>query len=288
MPRPVNGAGGGRLNTLKRCAKLLLSLVLIVSLAVIFFRVRDQRRAARDSAEAARIAGLDEPDQSENSVLPEVIDPPGESSSSQEEEPPEPLPEEAAALAELDLASLQDVNEDVLGWIEIPGTQLSYPLVQGTDNQFYLSHNWKKEANGGGSVFLEQTNNRDLSGFHLIAYAHRMRNDTMFGTLKYYKDPDFCRQHPSIYLVDGTTVRRYDVFAVHKAPVRSLVYRLDLETNHLEDEFIQFCLDSSLFETGVVPESGAQVLTLSTCTGEGYDSRLVVQGTLVRQYDMTG
>lgn len=97
------------------------------------------------------------------------------------------IPEATAALMDIDLEALRSVNEDVVGWIEIPGTELSSPLMQGTDNQYYLSHNWKGEKSGGGSVFLESVNSQDLTDFHTIAYAHRMRNDTMFGTLKYYK-----------------------------------------------------------------------------------------------------
>ena len=266
---------------MKRYIRIILWLALAVGLAGTLYRLYDDGNALADRAEAARIAGLagaglaePGPSGAVQSAPPEAV-PTGE-----------PLPEEAARLAGLDLAALQAVNEDIVGWLEIPGTELSYPLVQGQDNRFYLSHNWKKEASSAGSVFLEQTNSRDLSGFHLIAYAHRMRSDAMFGTLKYYADPDFCRQHPSIYLVDRSAVRRYDIFAVHKAGVKGLVYRLDLEESGLEEEFIRDCLEASVIDTGVIPEAGAQVLTLSTCTERGYSSRWVVQGVLAAQYEI--
>lgn len=263
---------------MKRYVKLVLSLILAVSLSVVVYRMYDDWRGIQASEEAMEAAGLGE---AEPSQPPEPSEP--------AKEPPggeaEPLPAEAAHLAEVDLASLQAINEDVVGWLEIPGTELSYPVVQGRDNEYYLSHNWKKERSGGGSVFLEQTNRRDLSGFHLIAYAHRMRNDTMFGTLKYYKDPEFCREHPSIYLVTGDGVRRYDIFSAHRAGVTGLVYRLDLEESGLEAEFIRECAANSEIETGVEPEPDAQVLTLSTCTGQGYDTRWVVQGTLRCEYE---
>ncbi len=255
----------------------LLAAVFLFSTAIVLHQTYDSWRADRDRADASETAGLAEPDRSSpaQSNLPETPD------------PPEPLPEEVAHLAEVDLEALREANEDVVGWIEIPGTELSYPLVRGTDNQFYLSHNWKKEASGGGSVFLEETNNRDLTGFHLIAYAHRMRNDTMFGTLKYYKDLEFWQEHPSVYLVDETAVRRYDIFAAHEAPVTSLVYRLALESGGLEEEFLQFCLDNSVIDTGVIPETGAQILTLSTCTGNGHANRWVVQGVLAQRYEFS-
>lgn len=259
---------------MKRKIKLFLSLTLVVSLTCVCFQAYDGWRVRQAGAEAIRTAGLNKKPASEAAAGPDLPEPEGAPA----------LPAEAAHLAEVDLPALQAVNEDVVGWLEIPGTELSYPLVQGTDNQYYLNHNWKKERSGGGSVFLEQTNSRDLSGFHLIAYAHRMRNDTMFGTLKYYHDAQFCREHPSIYLVDGAAVRRYDIFAAHKASVTGLVYRLDLEERGLEAEFVQECLTNSEIETGVEPETGRQVLTLSTCTGEGYESRWVVQGVLAEEY----
>lgn len=260
---------------MKRKIKLFLSLVLAVSLSVVLYRAYDNWKGARAGAEAFQTAGLNKKEGAEIGPAP-LPEPPAAA---------EPLPAEAAHLGDVDLAALQAVNEDVVGWLEIPGTELSYPLVQGPDNQYYLNHNWKKERSGGGAVFLEQTNSRDLTGFHLIAYAHRMNNDTMFGTLKYYHDGAFCQEHPSIYLAAADGVRRYDIFSAHKASVRGLVYRLDLEESGLEEDFIRSCLSNSEIETGVEPEAGAQVLTLSTCTGEGYESRWVVQGVLARVYE---
>lgn len=258
---------------MKRYVKLFLGLVLAISLGVLLYRVYDGLKSAKVNEEALQIAGLSGvPEQSE--PLPEEP----------ELLPEESLPEEAAHLARSNLAALQAVNEDVVGWLEIPGTELSYPVLQGADNRFYLTHNWKREFSSSGSVFLEQTNSRDLTDFHLIAYAHRMRNDTMFGSLKHYSDPEYCRQHPNIYLVSEDGVRRYEIFAAYRAGVTSMVYQLDLKERGLEEEFLRFCLESSETDTGVVPEPGAQVLTLSTCTGQGYSSRWVVQGTLSGQY----
>lgn len=259
---------------IRRYLRGFLALALAVSLGVLLYRAYDGWRGARANEEALRTAGLDEVQKAERpETLPENA---------------ETLPEEAARLAETDLAALREVNGDIVGWLEIPGTGLSYPVAQGTDNQFYLSHNWKKEPSGGGAVFLEQTNGRDLEDFHLIVYGHRMRDGSMFGSLKHYGDPEYRRQHPDIYLVSEDGVRRYEIFAAYEAGVTGLVYRLDLEESGLEEEFLRSCLENSVIDTGVVPEAGDQVLTLSTCTGRGYGARWVVQGTLRGRYDMSG
>lgn len=262
--------------------KLCLLFVLVLSAAVIALRAYDGWRAEQDSGDAAQIAKSPEPEKADRvrPALPEPV-PDDEPEEPVEEEP---LPEEAAALIEINLDALRETNADVVGWIEIPGTELSYPLMQGTDNQYYLSHNWKGEANSAGSVFLESTSSRDLTDFHTLAYAHRMRNGTMFGTLKYYKGLDFWQEHPNVYLVMDDGIYRYAIFAAHEASVKGIVYRLDIEKQQLEEEFLQYCLDSSVIDTGITPEADDRILTLSTCTGNGHANRWVVHGVLEQKY----
>lgn len=255
-----------------------LALVFAFS-AIMAVRWRiEQRRIVADRGEAERVAGLPP---AKVSPLPSATPPPSW------EPTPQPLPEEAAALAELDLDGLREVNGDVIGWILIPGTELSYPVVQGADNQYYLTHNWKKEPSGGGAVFLECTNSSDFMGFNTIVYAHRMNNETMFGTLKYYDRIDFWREHPSVYVATEGTVRRYEIFSAEEAGVREIVYRLDLEESALEEEFIEYCVDSSEIETGVVPGVDDRILSLSTCTAAGRpETRWVVHAYLAQEYPM--
>lgn len=254
----------------------LLAVVFLVSAGMVIRTQLQYRKIIADSNEAARIAGLPEGDIAPSEPVRQ--EPAPEETAPEETE--EPLPGEAAALEDLDLAALQAINGDVVGWIVIPGTELSYPMVQGKNNSYYLYRNWKREKSDGGSVFLEATSSRDLTDFHTIVYGHRMRNDTMFGTLKYYKDEEFLREHPSVYLTVEGSVYRYDIFAVQEASVQGLVYRLDLETSHLEEEFIQFCIDNSVVDSGLVPGTEDRILTLSTCTGSGHATRWVVHAVL--------
>ena len=167
----------------KAVAAILLAAVFVISGGIAVRRYVQLQEAERVAQEALELAGRETP-------APTQAPTPGPTPTSppEETEPPDP---NAEALAGLDIGALQAENEDVLGWIEIPGTELSYPLLQAEDNEYYLTHNWKKERSGGGSVFLEQTNAPDLSGYHTIVYGHRMTNDSMFGTLKYYADEAF-------------------------------------------------------------------------------------------------
>ena len=102
----------------------------------------------------------------------------------------------------------------------------------------------------------------------------------MFGSLPNYNNAAYWQAHPSVYVRVGNVVRRYDIFAAHTASVKGVVYRLDMEESGLEEEFLRTCLEQSVFETRIVPEKDAPVLTLSTCTETGYSKRWVVQAVL--------
>lgn len=199
----------------------------------------------------------------------------------------ETFPEKDAivqALEEIDLEALQAVNPDVIGWICIPDTEISYPLLQGEDNDFYLSHTWEGEKRSGGSIFMDWRSSADLSDFHTILYGHRMRDGSMFGALKNYKTQDFLQEHPSIYIADNSGVHVYDIFAVWEPQVNSVVYSHDLDTEEVRQELLDTCLASSVIHTNLIPKQGDRLLTLSTCTEYSYHSRWIVQGILGKEY----
>ncbi len=296
---------------MQKTRKFLLRLCLCVTLAaglwMSFVYMRDTKRAEKDRQEALKtVEGGDSsakpssapyvppgPDSRTDSMEERQKDRIGETSPKSEAYRPKQmtlaeLPEEAAGITNIDVKALKEVNADVLGWIELPGTKLSYPLLQGEDNEVYLDHNWKKEPLVSGSIFLECTNKGDFSGFHTIIYGHRMKDNSMFGVLKYYESHEFWKEHPAIYIANGESVRCYRIFAAHETDVKGMVYRLDLEKRNLEEEFVRFCLENSVLDVGEeensLPKPGAPILTLSTCTGRGHDTRWVVQGYLLEIY----
>jgi sortase B len=186
----------------------------------------------------------------------------------------------AEALRNMDFSALQQVNPDVLGWILIPGTRISYPVVQGEDNSFYLDHTWQKSRNSVGAIFLECTNSRDLSDFNTIVYGHRMNNTSMFGILKNYQDADFWAAHPDLYLTDSSGARRYEIFAAYEVSVEGEAYRIGFSSDRAKQTFLDDSLEKSILDTGIVPTVDDQIVTLSTCTGFGHDTRWVVQAVL--------
>jgi len=220
-----------------------------------------------------------EPDGGET-IQPDDTTPPAE----QPPEEGEPAPEQpvyvdpyAEALAAMDFAALREVNSDVLGWILIPGTKVSYPLVQGEDNDFYLNHTWKKSRSAVGSIFLESRCSSDLMDPHTIIYGHRMKNGSMFASLGNYKNQSYWSEHPSIYITTDSGSYRYDIFAAYEADVTGHTYTLEAADWRA---FVEESLAQSVIDTGILPVVGEPIITLSTCTGDGYDTRWVVQAVM--------
>lgn len=251
---------------LRMGAAFLLGAVFLGALAAVIYRQEDYRKGAEDYVEAREIAGLAEPE-----PLPVA-------SSQLEETTTSDL---SSPWADIDLDALQAVNEDVLGWITIPGTELSYPLVQGADNDYYLDHTWNHERAAVGSIFLECSVSPDFTDYNSLIYGHRMHNGSMFGVLRNYLKTDFWRQAPSVYIITHEGAARYDIFAAYQAPVSLPVFTPG-QTVATDRQFIlSYALSHSAFDSGITPDLDDRMLTLVTCTGVGYSSRLIVQATYV-------
>jgi len=183
-------------------------------------------------------------------------------------------------LLQTNLDALRDVNPDVMGWITIPDTNISYPIVQGEDNDFYLNHTWKKQANDGGAVFMESENDPDMRDFNTIIYGHNMNDNSMFSDLVKFANSNFMVKHPSVYIVTDNGVYRYDFFSTYKASVKSIAYGMKIQTTKKRNELIQFSLNYGVVKSGIVPNVDDHLLTLSTCSGFGHTARWVVVGVL--------
>lgn len=268
---------------LHRLLYVLLVLTLVISGGFLLYKQIEARAAAQDYEGALQAAGIEDlAAPPAPSTRPSPSPAPGDSGSDQEAEAQEEGDPWLETLRAVDLPALRGVNSDILGWITIPDTELSYPILAGRDNQYYLNHTWSGERNAAGAIFLEMNCANDFSDFNVIIYGHRMHNNMMFGTLRFYEDLNYWAEHPSVYLVSDTGVARYDIFAAYEAGVRDQTYRLDLAEEEEKQAFLDFCLSSSVPDTGVVPTTSDQILTLSTCTRQGgAATRWVVQA--VRQ-----
>lgn len=150
----------------------------------------------------------------------------------------------------VDFEALKKINSDIVAWIRIPGV-LDYPVVQGTDNSYYLHHTFRKEYNIAGSIFLDARNTADFSDGKNIIYDHNMRDGSMFHVLRKFQDLDFYQANREIwlYLSDGS-VQVYEIVGCEEVRAAGEVY--ELQTGKIEDKELILSTCSSRSEWRVI------------------------------------
>ena len=164
---------------------------------------------------------------------------------------------------------LLKTNGDVIAWIYGANTHINYPVVQGSDNDYYLRHLLDGTWNDNGSIFMDCANSADFSDQNSLIYGHNMHDGSMFGQLVRYRNEDFYKAHPTFTfdtLYEGGTWQV--VAAVDTAlGADALPYYtfFDADTKLDWQHRVRAITEKALYDTGVMPEYGAQLLTLSTC-----------------------
>lgn len=180
----------------------------------------------------------------------------------------------------MNVTKLKGENKDCIGYLEVPGTTISYPIMQTRDNpNYYLNHDFDKNYSFYGTPYLSAYCDLKKSD-NLIIYGHNINGGKMFGALEQYKEKDFFDRHRKIYF---TTDRRreYEVFAVMSVNVRKFKYWKFIMARDEKDydEFAQKVLEHSMWNIGGKPKYKEQILMLSTCdNGKEDDWRIVVVG----------
>lgn len=199
------------------------------------------------------------------------------------EEPTESEPEKLhfdVQWPDVDFEALAKVNEDVVGWIYIPGTVINYPVVQGSDNKYYLNHLFNGSRNSSGCIFMDYYVPADFSAMNSSIHGHHMRNGSMFAGICKYKNQSYYDQHPLGLLLtpDGNYVVQF--FSGYACKSTSDAWSDSFEPEEFQ-RWLDKRLEKSAFACEVTPTAEDRVLTLSTCTYEFKDARFVLHGLLI-------
>lgn len=178
-----------------------------------------------------------------------------------------------------------EMNNDMVGWIQIPGTRIDYPVVQTpTKKDYYLRKNFQKKYAVCGTIYAREQCDVNAPSDSVLLYGHNMSNGSMFHDLINYKKKDFWEENRYIYFDTLTQYHTYEIVAVFTTtadPAKGFRYHLfhDATDQAEYDQFVSRCKELQLYETGITPVYGQKLLTLSTCDrtiGYGKDGRLVV------------
>ena len=198
--------------------------------------------------------------------------------------PEEPENEEAAELEMTAFEKYAEVfaqNDDLIGWVSIPGTRIDYPVMQTKDNpDFYLKHAFDKSYSNYGVPYAAENCDADISD-NMVLYGHHMNNGSMFSDLCKYEDEDFYKEHKTIYFDTLGGYGEYEVIAAFKTVAYAesgfkYYHFVNAESEAAFDEYIAKCKELSLYDTGVSAAYGDKLITLSTCEYSQTNGRMVV------------
>lgn len=185
----------------------------------------------------------------------------------------------------IDFESLTAQYPDIYAWIQIPGTQIDYPIVQHpSDNSYYLNHTPDGRKKVEGAIFTENYNSKDFEDPNTVIYGHNMKNGSMFKGLHKYKDKQFFSENSEIIIYQEGRVLRYKIFAAYVYDSRHLMLSFDFDDINIYRSYLNFVLTkkdmSSNINTtvGVSPED--KIITLSTCNNND-SQRYLVQAVLL-------
>ena len=209
--------------------------------------------------------------------LQEYVQEPEEEESPQSEKEKE---EPKNRYLEIDFAGLKAVNPDVIAWIQIPALDISYPVVQGKDNAYYLHHLFSGESNINGSIFVDCHNQPDFTDQNTIVYGHNMKNGSMFGTLDKYQDKELFEQHPEFYLYLPDKILKYRIFSCYAGRTGSEGYRYHFPEAEDFQTFLDTVSSYRDYDTGTELSATDRIVTLSTCVNSRRNYRYLVHGKL--------
>ena len=184
----------------------------------------------------------------------------------------------------LKLEELQKENPDIKAYIEIEGTNISYPVLQTSDNNYYMKKNYKKEYSNEGSIFLDKDVNLELPSTNYLIYGHNNKNGAMFNDLLKYKDKEFYDKHSTIKFITNTEESEYEIIAVFYSRVYykseknvfRYYYFINAENEQEFNDYVNNSKKASIYDTEKTATYGDQLLTLSTCSYHTEDGRFAV------------
>ena len=191
---------------------------------------------------------------------------------------------------EVDFDKLKSVNEDVVGWIYVDALpDISYPIVKGKDNQTYLHQTYEKNYNFAGTIFVDYENSGDFSDCNTLVYGHNMKNGSMFGHLKKFREDDkLYKQDKYFWILTPERNYRYEIISAYTTGVNSDTYTLFKGPGEEWEKYLETIKGYSEIQTDDTDLTiKDRIVTLSTCTGNE-STRFVVQGKRVDAEDADG
>ncbi len=179
--------------------------------------------------------------------------------------------------------TLYNKNRKLIGWLKIEGCDIDYPVMQTSNNEYYLDHNYNQEYDKNGSLFLDKDCDAAFPNDNMIIYGHHMKSGKMFGNLNYYSKESFWEDNKEFTFDTIYETGTYAVMYVFRSKIYSeeeIVFKyyqfIDATSENEFNSNMEEMANMSLYDTGVTANYGDRLITLSTCDSSEEDGRFVV------------
>lgn len=181
----------------------------------------------------------------------------------------------------VDFNELLKKNPDTVGWIKVEGTKVNYPVVQSTDNDYYLSHAFNKTANQGGWIFADYRVNFKDFGKNTIIYGHNMNNKTMFGSIPNMLYNGYLSNSSNYYIKISTPTSNsvWKVFSIYTVDPQTYYLKTNFKSEPYS-KFLSTLKSRSIYNFGIDVSENDKILTLSTCDNTG-TKRVAVHAKMI-------
>ena len=172
-------------------------------------------------------------------------------------------------------------EQDFRGWLYFPVLDISYPVVQGEDNDYYLKHSFEGESVNAGCIFMDCGASADWSDRNTFVFGHNMRDESMFGAFKnLLKGTASCEENPYFYIYTEDKVYIYEIFSYYET--KSTSDRFATFTSDASyDDYVQWATEHSLYASDADLSDRGNIVSLSTCYGSsGTKRRALIHGVL--------
>ena len=243
----------------RRFVNILFYIILICLFIILFISAKNIYYWFKDNKKTSKMESI-----IEDKTSVEVIDDNTES-----------------GLINVDLNDLRGINSDTVGYIKVNNTNINYPVVQTTNNTFYLTHTFDKTENKAGWVFMDYRNHNDNFDTNTILYAHGRLDNTMFGSLRkvikeeWYTNPDnYILQYSNDYYSS-----KWQVFSIYRVKETDDYIKTNFSSNEEYNSFINLINGRSIYDFNVSVTTNDNIITLSSCYND--TDRMVLHAKLV-------
>ena len=174
----------------------------------------------------------------------------------------------------IDFDELKAINSDTVAWVDIPSLGITYPVVQHTDNDYYLEHDITHSASWSGAIYLGYEHNSNFEDDRSLIYGHRMDDGSMFANLLKYDDEDFFKTQAEnhnnyVYIYMEDRVNVYEIFSITDVyyDEHPNAFRISFPSGYTKQDFLDYLKEIELYDTGVKAFADDKLLTLYTCQG---------------------